>query len=120
MECIQLVTPQLIVLDPALPEKDGFSLVDWLRQSATSQQIRQMPLAVYSASDLDEQEQHKLRLGPTLFCTKGRVTPNELEQRVVSWFAQLRQVKNTSHPHDEHTLYERRTANGNEQMPAYH
>ena len=62
--------PDLLILDIALPDGDGFGLVDWLRQQ---HDMKQLPLVVYSAQDLSENERKKLRLGPTEFLTKARV-----------------------------------------------
>ncbi len=71
--------PSLLILDLALPDGDGFGLIDWLRQT---QDLRRMPLVVYSASDVNEGERARLRLGPTEFLTKARVQPQEVEALV--------------------------------------
>ena len=63
-----------------LPESDGFTVVDWLKQH---NQLYNIPVVVYSAKDLDDSERHRLKLGHTEFLTKGRVTTNEFEQRVM-------------------------------------
>jgi CheY-like chemotaxis protein len=84
-EAIQLcqhVSPDLLILDPGLPDGDGFMVVNWFRQQNS---LRQVPLVVYSAKDLDVDERERLKLGPTQFFTKGRVTPEEFEQRVVGF-----------------------------------
>nr|WP_026735318.1 PAS domain S-box protein [Fischerella sp. PCC 9605] len=77
----QNVIPDLLVLDLGLPECDGFAVVDWLRQH---NRLCQVPLVVYTARDLDESDRERLRLGQTLFLTKGRITPQEFEQRVIN------------------------------------
>ncbi|MBD2433129.1 PAS domain S-box protein [Fischerella sp. FACHB-380] len=77
----QCVIPDLLVLDLGLPECDGFTVVDWLRQH---NRLCQVPLVVYTARDLDESDRQRLRLGQTLFFTKGRITPQEFEQRVIN------------------------------------
>ncbi len=82
LQCTQLVTFDFMVLDPVLPELDGFAVVDWLRQH---ERLRQVPLIVYSAQDLNAVEQQRLTLGPTRFFTKSRVTPEEFEQQTVQW-----------------------------------
>jgi hypothetical protein len=46
--------------------------------------MKQLPLVVYSAQDLDETERKKLRLGPTEFLTKARVQPQDVETLVLS------------------------------------
>ncbi|WP_224095185.1 PAS domain S-box protein [Nostoc sp. MS1] len=83
-EAIQLsqnLIPDLLVLDLGLPECDGFSVVDWLRQY---QRLSHVPLVVYTARDLDESDRQRLKLGQTLFLTKGRINPQEFEQRVIN------------------------------------
>ncbi|MDM9382109.1 PAS domain S-box protein [Chlorogloeopsis sp. ULAP01] len=77
----QNIIPDLLVLDLGLPECDGFTVVDWLRQH---NRLCQVPLVVYTARDLDEGDRKRLRLGQTLFLTKGRITPQEFEQRVIN------------------------------------
>ncbi|MBD1804669.1 PAS domain S-box protein [Microcoleus sp. FACHB-SPT15] len=76
----QRLLPDLLVLDLALPEYNGFAVVDWLRQH---NRLRQVPLVVYTAQDLDESDRERLKLGQTLFLTKGRITSQEFEQRAI-------------------------------------
>ncbi|NEP15993.1 MAG: response regulator [Leptolyngbya sp. SIO4C1] len=77
----QQVCPDLLVLDLCLPEGDGFIVVDWLRQH---DRLHQVPLVVYTAKDLSEIEREQLRLGQTLFLTKGRISPEAFEQQIIS------------------------------------
>ncbi len=77
----QLILPDLLVLDLGLPEWDGFVVVDWLRQH---NRLCQIPLVVYTAYDLDECDRQRLKLGQTLYLTKGRIPPQEFEQRVIN------------------------------------
>ncbi len=67
------------------PDGDGFGLVDWLRQQ---NEMKKLPLVVYSAQDLSEGERKKLRLGPTQFLTKARVQPQDVETLVLSMLRQ--------------------------------
>ncbi|MBD2494717.1 response regulator [Nostoc sp. FACHB-280] len=76
----QELHPDLLILDLILPESDGFVVIDWLRQH---NHLCTMPVVVYSAKDLDESERQRLKLGYTEFLTKGRVTTQEFEQRVM-------------------------------------
>jgi PAS domain S-box-containing protein len=76
----QEVKPDLLILDLILPESDGFAVVDWLQQH---NQLCTTPVVVYSAKDLQESERQRLKLGRTEFLTKGRVTTQEFEQRVM-------------------------------------
>jgi hypothetical protein len=82
-EAIQLsqrILPNLLVLDLILPECDGFAVVDWLRQH---NRLCHVPLVVYTAKDINNSDRERLKLGQTLFLTKGRITPEEFEQRIV-------------------------------------
>ncbi|HEY9747526.1 MAG TPA: PAS domain S-box protein, partial [Allocoleopsis sp.] len=76
----QRIIPDLLVLDLALPEYNGFAVVDWLRQH---NRLCQVPLVVYTAQDLDQSDRERLKLGQTLFFTKGRITSQEFEQRAI-------------------------------------
>ncbi|MFE1747379.1 PAS domain S-box protein [Coleofasciculus sp. H7-2] len=84
------MNPDLLVLDIVLPEYDGFAVVDWLRQCGSeavlllTNRLRQIPIVVYSAKDLDNAERERLRLGQTEFLTKGRITPEQFEGRVIA------------------------------------
>lgn len=83
-EAIQLsqtILPDLLVLDLVLPEGDGFAVVDWLRHH---NRLCQVPLVVYTAADLGGAERQRLKLGQTLFLTKGRISSQEFEQQVIS------------------------------------
>jgi CheY-like chemotaxis protein len=88
-EAIQLsrrLSPDLLILDLSMPEGDGFSVVKWLRHQ---NRLPPVPLIVYSAKDLDAAERERLTLGPTLFFTKGRVTPEEFERRVIEFLTHI-------------------------------
>jgi PAS domain S-box-containing protein len=76
----QQIVPDLLVLDLGLPEQNGFAVVDWLRQH---NHLCQVPVVVYTAHDLNGDDRDRLKLGQTLFLTKGRVTPQEFERQVV-------------------------------------
>jgi signal transduction histidine kinase/CheY-like chemotaxis protein len=79
--------PDLLILDLTLPDGDGFSLVDWLRQQPD---MRSLPLVVYSGREVSDTEMAKLRLGPTQFLTKAKVQPHEVEELVLNIVHRLR------------------------------
>lgn len=79
--------PDLVILDLTLPDGDGFSFVEWLRQQPP---LRSMPIVVYSGQELSDVEMSKLRLGPTEFLTKAKVQPQEVENLVRSMVHRLR------------------------------
>jgi signal transduction histidine kinase/DNA-binding response OmpR family regulator/CHASE3 domain sensor protein len=72
--------PDLVILDLALADGDGFEVVKYLRQH---DRLRNVSLVVYSATEVERDDQEKLRLGPTEFLTKARVTPEQLEALVL-------------------------------------
>ena len=81
--------PDLLILDLTLPDGDGFSLVEWLRQQPA---LRTMPLVVYSGREVSDGEMAKLRLGPTEFLTKAKVQPHEVEELVLSMVHRFRSL----------------------------
>ena len=79
--------PDILILDVALPDGTGFSLVEWLRQQPA---LNNLPLIVYSGRHLSEQEMEQLRLGPTQFLPKDRVEPSDVEELVRTMVRHLR------------------------------
>ena len=77
--------PALMVLDIGLPERDGFDVVDAMRQRP---RLRDIPVLVYTARDLTEEEGGRLRLVPTRFLTKSKASDEDLRRLV----AELRQI----------------------------
>jgi PAS domain S-box-containing protein len=85
MEAVELcrdLQPDLLVLDVGLPEGDGFWVVDWLRQH---ERMRNVPIVVYSARDLNAAERRRLDMGRTRFMTKGTVTLEQFERDVLDF-----------------------------------
>jgi len=85
--------PHLLVLDIGLPDGDGFTVVEWLRQH---QHLARLPLVVYSARELSPTERKQLILGPTHFITKARVQPQQLEALVLTLLRNSRQIEEDS------------------------
>ena len=88
-EAVQVLSefkPDLLVLDLVLPLGDGFTVVQWLRQSKN---FRDLPVMVYSGRDLTSDEKSKLTVGRTQFFTKGRVAPDDFEQHVLTLLTQM-------------------------------
>jgi len=77
--------PALMVLDVGLPERDGYDVVDTMRQRPA---LRDIPVLVYTARDLTEQQRGRLRLGPTRFLTKSKASDEDFRRLVV----ELRQI----------------------------
>jgi PAS domain S-box-containing protein len=88
-EAIQMLMqskPDLLVLDLILPLGDGFTVVQWLRQSP---EHKDLPVMVYSGRDLTQDEKSRLTVGRTEFFTKGRVAPDDFEQHVLTLLTQM-------------------------------
>ncbi|MDP9194095.1 MAG: ATP-binding protein [Acidobacteriota bacterium] len=81
MSLCDAMIPGLMILDLGLPDMNGFAIIEWMR---TSPVLSQIPLIVYSASDISAFDQQRLRLGPTVFLTKSRAPLNNLIRQVVS------------------------------------
>jgi PAS domain S-box-containing protein len=73
--------PDIIVLDLQLPDGHGVEVVSALRRE---HRLTDTPLVVYSAGDVSHEARQGLQLGHTIFLTKGRVTPEELEDEVLN------------------------------------
>jgi len=70
----------LLLLDLSLADGDGYQVIDWLRQQ---NRLRSIPLVVYTARDLNPEERGRLQLGHTEFLTKARISPEEVQRRVL-------------------------------------
>lgn len=79
IELSAILPPDLLVLDLALPDGDGFSVVEWMRMHKL---LKKIPVLVYTAFDLTDDDRERLRLGETRFLTKGRVSPEALETKL--------------------------------------
>jgi PAS domain S-box-containing protein len=77
----QSVLPDLLLLDLVLPQGDGYAVVEWLRQHDC---LHHVPLVIYSAKELHKPERDRLQLGPTEFFTKGLISPENFESRVLT------------------------------------
>jgi DNA-binding response OmpR family regulator len=89
----QELVPDLVVLDLHLPDAEGFSVVDSLRED---RRLNRVPLVVYTASELDASARAKLRLGQTIYLTKSRVTPEEFENRVMDLLRRVTAERRTA------------------------
>ncbi|MEK6373296.1 MAG: PAS domain S-box protein [Acidobacteriota bacterium] len=80
IELARTNTPDVLVLDLVLPDIDGFAVVDWLKDHDV---LRSVPVIVYSGTETTPSQRERLKLGPTEFLTKARITPEEFEHRVI-------------------------------------
>jgi len=72
--------PALMVLDVGLPERDGFDVVVAMGRRP---ELRGIPVLVYTARDLTEEQRGRLRLGPTRFLTKSKASDEDFRRLVV-------------------------------------
>jgi signal transduction histidine kinase len=72
--------PDLLVLDVRLSGGSGFDVVRALRQD---DRLREVPTVVYTVVDLTDDERRALRLGETIFVTKGQRTDERVEEIVL-------------------------------------
>ena len=72
--------PGLIVLDIGLPMASGRDLVEWLKHNG----FNDIPLIVYTVSELTEQARQELKLGTTLHFNKSETPIDELADWAMS------------------------------------
>jgi PAS domain S-box-containing protein len=80
LEMIRDVSPDLILLDLLLPDIDGFALAKYFHAGP---QLKRVPLVVYSALELDDDDRARLGVDPEQCFTKASTTPEEVERRVL-------------------------------------
>jgi PAS domain S-box-containing protein len=80
------LAPDLLVLDLMLPEGDGFDVIDRLRED---DRLRDVPIVVYTAKDLDTAEERRLQSGEAILFNKGHIAPDEFARRMMSLLAGL-------------------------------
>jgi CheY-like chemotaxis protein len=83
-------TPDLIVLDLSLPDLDGFAVVDYFKDHGL---MTGVPLVVYSRNEPKPSERDRLRLGPTEFLTKSRVSPEAFETHIARLLAGVHETE---------------------------
>jgi PAS domain S-box-containing protein len=88
--------PHLLVLDIALPDGDGFNVVDWLRKHES---LARLPLVVYSSRGLLLEEAPAPALGPAQFLAKAQIRPYELEALVLTMLRSARHGEDTPAAH---------------------
>ena len=69
--------PDLIILGSTLTSGDGVALVGWLRKQPA---LSDLPLMVYSSSEIPEPDRNSLRLGPTQFLDQSEVQSRDVEE----------------------------------------
>jgi CheY-like chemotaxis protein len=100
----QRVVPDLLVLDVGLPEADGFEVVDWLRRH---ERLHTLPIVVYTGRELSDADRERLRLAEIAeFFTKGRISPEDFERRVMALIGRLtgHRPKQREDEHEAHPV----------------
>jgi CheY-like chemotaxis protein len=73
--------PSLLVLDVSLPRGNGFDVIEALRREPL---LENLPVLVYTVTDLTAPQRERLKLGPTRFLTKSRSTDAEFCSQVLA------------------------------------
>jgi AraC-like DNA-binding protein len=82
---LQQARQALVILDPQLPDCDGFELVEQLR---SAEEMQHTPVLVFTCRPLDTSLVERLAdLSPTLFAGKSIFTPEELAGLIARTFA---------------------------------
>jgi CheY-like chemotaxis protein len=77
--------PNLLVLDVALPRGDAFDVIEVFRRDPL---LADLPVLIYTVSDLTAEQRERLTLGPTRFLTKTRSTDREFCAEVLAMVGQ--------------------------------
>lgn len=86
IEKMKKFQPDLVLLDIVMPKKDGFDLLEEVRQASEKDKIKQIPIIVLSnlASPIDIMEGK--RLGAQDWWIKAFNTPSQISQKVTDFF----------------------------------
>ncbi len=86
------VGPDLIVLDDELPDIDGVGIKQWLHGHP---HLSALPMTAYHADDVAEAERDRRCAGSvTQMLTKGQISPEEFQWRVMTLLARPRARRN--------------------------
>jgi CheY-like chemotaxis protein len=77
--------PSLLVLDVSLPRGDAFDVIEVFRRDPL---LADLPVLIYTVSDLTAEQRERLTLGPTRFLTKTRSTDREFCAEVLAMVGQ--------------------------------
>lgn len=86
IEKMKKFLPDLVLLDIVMPKKDGFDLLEEVRQASDKEKIKKIPIIVLSnlASPIDIMEGK--RLGAQDWWIKAFNTPSQISQKVIDFF----------------------------------
>jgi CheY-like chemotaxis protein len=89
VECLQKLEeeiPDLLILDLVMPETDGFEVLDRIRKKPKTQNL---PVIIVTAKNLSHDEKIRLRGRVISVITKGRSTPESLQNEIRRIIAKL-------------------------------
>lgn len=86
IEKMKKFQPDLVLLDIVMPKKDGFDLLEEVKQASDEEKIKKIPIIVLSnlASPIDIMEGK--RLGAQDWWIKAFNTPSQISQKVIDFF----------------------------------
>lgn len=86
IEKMKKIHPDLVLLDIVMPKKDGFDLLEEVKQASDKEEIKKIPIIVLSnlASPIDIMEGK--RLGAQDWWIKAFNTPSQIAQKVIDFF----------------------------------
>jgi CheY-like chemotaxis protein len=91
------VLPDVLLLDVALHDSDGYELVRRLRADL---RMANVPVVVYTGLELDRASKRDLTLGRTVFLTKAKVGPAAVEAEVLRFLqpTDFEEVRDVAEP----------------------
>jgi CheY-like chemotaxis protein len=89
LDKLQVVHPDLILLDLMMPEMDGFKLLEHLRDRHST---RHIPVIVITAHTLNSEEMARLNRGVATIMSKGMFTPEETITQIEQALARSRKM----------------------------
>jgi PAS domain S-box-containing protein len=75
LDAVRQKIPDLMILDVGLPDGDAYGLVEEMREH---DEMRDIPVVVYTGRDLTYDQRNRLRLGPTRYLQKTKSTGENL------------------------------------------
>jgi DNA-binding response OmpR family regulator len=87
--------PDLVLLDVGLPDVDGFSVMDQLREGESTATV---PVVILSNYRTPEMTRRGVDLGAMAYLLKSDTTPAQLRARIDGWREALAPVDGQPHP----------------------
>jgi len=81
IEKLQRITPDMILLDIILPKKDGFEVLQFVREYEA---LKNVPVVLLTNLERSEDIEKALSLGATTYMVKSNYTLQEIVERIRS------------------------------------